>query len=163
MDIRLLLECTMYIIILIFLVLLLAVEVDLIFLLTYINYLVYDKYIKCKKVIKKPGKVSLSIISQGENGMLKFVLVLPPKGAEDVVKREVTVTVGSVGPNLLTLDGAANETELLDGNDGEVVVGNLVDVDDAGNRSEAREFNFTLVDTIAPPQPGEVGVRVVSE
>lgn len=113
--------------------------------------------------LRRPKAVYLKLVSQGENGMLKFVLVLPEKGAADVVKRHLTVSVGAGEPAVLELDGDATRTDLMEGVEGDAVAGSLVDEDDAGNKSEAREFSFTLVDTIAPPQPGEVGVEVVSE
>lgn len=111
--------------------------------------------------LKKPGLVFISL-KQGENGMLKFVLVLPEAGASDVVSREVRFSVGTELYETV-LEGTAVETQEFSGNDGDAVTGSLVDVDDAGNKSEAREFVFTLVDNLAPPQPGEVGLRVTGE
>lgn len=157
------LENITHIIICLFILFFVFVETYLLFLFAYFSYALFDRILNRKTKLDKPDFLSLRIVSQGENGMLKFVLVLPPKGADDVVSRELTYTVGSVGPNMLLVAADANETELLEGHDDEVVVGRLVDVDNAGNRSEPREFKFTLLDTIAPPQPGEVGVRVVSE
>lgn len=112
--------------------------------------------------LRKPGLVYVTFW-QGDDGMLKFVLVLPEKGASDVVQREVTVAVGANEPVLVTVDGDTVKTSAFEGEDGETVVGTLVDVDDAGNKSEAREFSFVLVDTIAPPMPGEVGLEVTEE
>lgn len=112
--------------------------------------------------LRKPGLVYVTLW-QGDDGMLKFVLVLPEKGAPDVVQREVTVAVGANEPVLVTVDGDTVKTSVFEGEDGESVVGTLVDVDDAGNKSEAREFSFVLVDTIAPPMPGEVGLEVTEE
>jgi len=39
----------------------------------------------------------------------------------------------------------------------------LVDVDDAGNRSEPAVLEFVAVDTIPPAQPGALGVTLVRE
>lgn len=116
-----------------------------------------------KKKLPRPGLVGLSVLSQGESGMLKFVLTMPEKGASDVVSRELTVSVDGAEPVVFTLTGDVVESQEFEAADGAAVTGTLVDVDDAGNKSEAREFTFVLVDTIAPPQPGEVGVKVVSE
>ena len=110
----------------------------------------------------KPGMVFLTFY-KGNDNMLKFVLTLPTKSAVDVVKREVTVVVDGADPVVVELDGDALETGEFAGADGASVTGALVDVDDSGNRSPAREFTFALVDTFAPPQPGEVGVRVTAE
>lgn len=111
--------------------------------------------------LKKPGLVFISL-NQGEDGMLKFVLVLPEPSASDVVAREVKFSVGDQVFDL-ALAGDVVETPEMSGNDNDQVVGTLVDVDDAGNKSEAREFTFTLVDTLAPPQPGELGLKVTGE
>jgi hypothetical protein len=95
--------------------------------------------------------------------MLNFKLVLPAPSAQDVVTREVTVQIAGQEPTVDTLPGEALEMIGLSGNDGDTVSGSLVDIDDAGNRSESRNFDFVLADTIAPPQPGEVSLIVTSE
>lgn len=110
----------------------------------------------------KPGLVFLTFY-KGDDNMLKFVLTLPTKSATDVVSREVTVVVAGADPVVINLGGDAVETPEFSGEDGATVTGTLVDIDDAGNRSPAREFSFTLVDNLAPPQPGEVGVKVTAE
>jgi hypothetical protein len=116
------------------------------------------KYFK----LKKPGYVFLVQKTEGENGMLKFVLLLPTKSAPDVASRDLVVDIDG---QLTTLSLGADvvESPEMMGNDNASVKGSLVDVDDAGNRSEAREFSFTLLDTFPPPQPGEVGVKVTGE
>lgn len=111
--------------------------------------------------LKKPGLVFL-VYEEGEEGMLKFVLVLPEAGAADVVTRELRFTVGEELFEV-NLEGSALETMEMTGADNDAVAGTLVDVDDVGNRSEAREFSFVLVDTLAPPQPGELGLKVTGE
>lgn len=111
--------------------------------------------------LKKPGLVFISL-RQGDDGMLKFVLVLPQAGASDVVSREVRLSVADVLYEV-DLAGDVVETAEFTGEDNAVVTGTLVDVDDAGNRSEAREFSFVLVDTVAPPQPGELSIKVTGE
>jgi hypothetical protein len=111
--------------------------------------------------LKKPGLIFISL-RQGDDGMLKFVLVLPAAGAKDVVARELRFTVGDVSQEV-DLEGDAVETAEFSGADNEKVVGTLVDVDDAGNRSETREFSFVLADTLPPPQPGVVGLKLTGE
>lgn len=113
--------------------------------------------------LRKPGKVFLKLVSSGESGMLKFVLVLPEKSASDVVSRKVSIQVGTGEVLSVDLEGDVLETAEFTGNDNDPVTGSLVDVDDAGNNSEPRDFNFVLVDTIPPPLPGEVGLRVTAE
>ncbi len=112
---------------------------------------------------KCPGLISIRVTSEGENGMsLNFTVLLPPAGAADVVKRELTVAIGTGDPVPKEL---TTETEVggFSGNDNDAVAVSLVDVDDAGNRSEARNQTFTLTDTIAPPMPDSIGLRVDSE
>lgn len=112
--------------------------------------------------LRKPGLVFIRL-KYGEKGMLKFSLVLPEKSAQDVVSREVVLSLNGGEPMNMVLEGNASETQEMDGNDGDSVVGSLVDTDYSGNRSEAREFSFILKDTFAPPMPGEVGIRVREE
>lgn len=81
----------------------------------------------------------------------------------DVVSRELTTVVG----------GEVVSTKFFAGSDvllGEVsvpqdsaVVLTLVDIDDAGNRSQAAVVEFTATDSIAPAQPGSFGVSLVRE
>jgi hypothetical protein len=81
----------------------------------------------------------------------------------DVVSRELTTVVG----------GEVVSTKFFPGSDvllGEVsvpqdsqVVLTLVDIDDAGNRSQAAVVEFTATDSIAPAQPGSFGVSLVRE
>ena len=127
-----------------------------------ILFLIYRNTTQILKVLrlKRPGKVTLSI--KGENDMLKFVLDLPSKAAPDVVSRELKVVIDGV-ETFEALEGDAITSTEYAGADNAVVTGSLVDVDDAGNRSEASEFSYVLVDTIAPPAPGMVGLRVTAE
>lgn len=112
--------------------------------------------------IRKPGLVFLKVVRE-EDEMLFFNLALPAAGAADVVSRQVVVTIGTGSPQTLSLAATDLVTPELSGNDNDTVVGTLVDTDDAGNASPAREFSFVLTDTIAPAQPGEVGLNVLRE
>lgn len=112
--------------------------------------------------IRKPGLVFLKVVRE-EDEMLFFTLALPEPGAADVVSRQVIVTVGTGEPQTLNLSGSDLVTPELSGADNDTVIGTLVDTDDAGNASPAREFNFVLTDTIAPAQPGDVGINVLRE
>ena len=112
--------------------------------------------------LRKPGMVFLVYRQNLENDMLKFVLVLPAASAFDVVSRELSIQVGNE-LSMKTIDVSKNETEELSGQEGDTVSGSLIDIDNAGNRSEPRDFEFTLVDTLAPPMPGELGLRLTGE
>ena len=123
--------------------------------------ILHSIYKSVKRPLKRPGKVMLKFY-EGEEGMLKFVLTLPTKSAADVVSRVLRVSIGE-DSQVLELAADAVETQEFECADNTKVFGTLTEVDDAGNVSEPREFSFEVVDTIAPPIPGEVGVRVTGE
>ena len=114
----------------------------------------------------KPGQVSINLIGErsreGMADMILFNVSLPPKAAPDVASREVTIKIGdaeevkSLGPDVELVEGLEGEQDLS-------VMVSLVDIDDAGNRSEASVAEAVLVDTVAPPQPGALGIVVVGE
>ena len=121
----------------------------------------------CRSILKllrlrQPGLVFLKVVSE-EGTMLKFKVALPPPGAPDVVSRNLSLTIGDEETMMVTLPGSALESEEYIRAEGTVITGSLSDVDDAGNVSPARDFSLTLVDTIAPPMPGEVGLTVTEE
>lgn len=106
------------------------------------------------------------MISEGMNGMAKFSFTLPVPGAPDVPNggsREVVYSINDGPPSTMNLPGSAMETDPFDAQKGQFATGTLVDTDKSGNRSEPRTFNVELKDTISPPQPGEVGVRMVED
>jgi len=81
----------------------------------------------------------------------------------DVTGRQLTVVVN--GEVLSTVELAGSATDL-----GEVKVEqnanvtlSLVDIDDAGNRSQAAVLDFVATDTIPPAQPGSLGVTLARE
>ena len=94
---------------------------------------------------------------------MQFKLMFPAVGAADVVGRELSIQVGSADPIVVVHDASALESDVFTCDDNAVAVGSFVDIDDAGNRSDARDFSFTIVDTIAPPQPGDLGVVIVAD
>jgi len=116
--------------------------------------------------LRRPGMVYLrmtGVFYEGKKKMLKFKLVLPAPGASDVVSRNLSVKIGDAEATSEVLDGSALESAEYQGADNAAVTGSLSDTDDAGNVSDAREFSFVLTDTIAPPQPGEIGLVVTGE
>jgi hypothetical protein len=113
----------------------------------------------------KPGPVRLVVTGElfMEQKFLKFALVLPPKAAPDVATRELTVKIGDNEASTLTLSGDETKAEGLKGLADAVVEFSLVDVDGNGNRSPAVSSSARLVDTIAPPVPGELALQVTGE
>jgi len=91
--------------------------------------------------------------------MLIYGVALPAPGAPDVVKRTLKVTINGEAKDDVDAVGAE-----IKANDGDKVSLVLVDTDDAGNESlPSAPFEFTAVDTIAPPAPGAVGVTLLRE
>jgi len=113
--------------------------------------------------LAKPGIMKLAQTRQGDGKMLFFTLTIPPPGAADVVKRELTVKIGDAEPTVVELATDVVVSEEMSGNQDDVVLASLVDTDDAGNVSPAREQSWTLTDTIPPPEPGELGLTVTRE
>lgn len=111
-----------------------------------------------------PMPAPLKLNLKGQVGlMLHFEVTLPPPGAADVVSREFSIAIGEGEVSIITLEPTAVSAGPFEGNDNDVIKLTLVDVDDAGNRSEARSQELVLTDTLAPPQPGEMGLVVTSE
>jgi hypothetical protein len=112
--------------------------------------------------LRQPGIVFL-VVTKENGSMLNFKLVLPAPGAADVVSRQLSFQIANGTTQAHDLSGTTMELDGLSGNDNDTVAGFLTDIDDAGNASPTREFSFVLLDTIAPAQPGEVGLVVTSE
>jgi len=81
----------------------------------------------------------------------------------DVVSRLVTIVVDAVPQGTTSYAGTVidfgNITVPQDSN----VEVQLVDVDDAGNKSAPASISFVAADTIPPAQPGFLGVTIVGE
>lgn len=125
-----------------------------------IDAVLRDILLRCSN----PGLLRISIT--GEDPMadkILFQVVLPPKSAPDVVRRELTVNFADGSQDVIELAADATSSDTLKGDqDSEISVA-LVDIDDAGNRSEPSLAAFELLDTVAPPAPGELGLSIVGE
>lgn len=109
----------------------------------------------------KPGPISIK--QTGESGnMLTFKVTLPPPAASDVVQRELTVKSSS-GTTVTTYSADVLEVGDLTGEQDTIAIVSLVDIDDAGNRSEKSVSSVTLVDDIPPPAPGQITFQVTGE
>lgn len=91
--------------------------------------------------------------------LIQYEVVLPPlEAGHDVAVRRLTVNGVSQD-----VDPSADVVGGFEGpQDSEVAV-SLIDLDDAGNESQAREMTATLVDSFAPAVPGELTLRVTGE
>lgn len=112
---------------------------------------------------KKPGPI-LFIIA-GEDQMadkIIFRVVLPNASAADVKTREITVDID--GEVLCWVTDVVGTTSYeFTGPQGAQVCVTLVDIDDAGNRSEPASLTQQLTDNFAPPAPGAIGFEFVNE
>jgi hypothetical protein len=97
--------------------------------------------------------------------ILTYAVSVNPVVDADVVSRELSVYVdGSEAAREVRSypsDAAGLGTVSVPQNS--AVVLQLVDIDDAGNRSEPAVLEFTATDTIAPAVPGNLGVTLVDE
>ena len=91
-----------------------------------------------------------------------YRILLPEPGARDVVTRELRVATATT-EEIFVLGPAEVQSDLLRGDQDTTVTVSLVDIDDAGNRSEASEAQFFLTDTLPPPKPGELAMVVEGE
>lgn len=92
-----------------------------------------------------------------------YKLALPAVESHDVVKRELYVLVDGVETVHEISDPKQTHFDLVFEQDQEVSV-YLVDIDDAGNRSEGGEIlDFTVIDTVPPVAPKAPVVSEVVE
>lgn len=113
-------------------------------------------------LLRPPGRLGIQINGEVSVNVILFDVTLPPAAAPDVVKRELTVTVAGASVvhelpadtmSLAGLQGPQDANLRL----------SLVDIDDAGNRSPESTLDVVLLDTFAPPKPGDLGVTVTGE
>lgn len=83
----------------------------------------------------------------------------------DVVERQLVVTVDGQATAETHKSFASDTTDLgeIVVPQGAAVVLTVVDVDDAGNKSEPAVLKFVAEDTLPPAQPGALGVTLVGE
>jgi hypothetical protein len=94
---------------------------------------------------------------------LRYSVTVAAAVDADVVTRVLTVNVDGIGRDSVEFSGTATDLgEIVVPQDSYVVL-SLVDVDDAGNKSEPATLEFTATDTVPPQQPGALGVSLVSE
>lgn len=85
--------------------------------------------------------------------------------AADVVERVLTVTVDGqeVVDAAKTFEASATDLGTVSVPQGSAVVLSVVDVDDAGNKSDPALLAFAAEDTLPPAAPGGLGVVLVGE
>jgi len=117
-----------------------------------------------KRTVSVPRGLSV-VLRKGETmaNVLTYRVSVNAPVDGDVVSRELTVTVNGVESTVVTAAGNATDLGSVDVPQDALVVLSLVDVDDAGNKSEPATVEFTALDTLAPAQPGGFNVTLVSE
>ena len=116
-----------------------------------------------KHRLTEPGPLRVFITGEFPMDTIQFKVSLPPLAEpNDVVMRELTVTIGAVS-DVLSIPKTQTEVTGLSGDQDAAGNLSLVDIDDAGGRSAASTLDFVLLDTIPPPQPGALGIVVTGE
>lgn len=108
----------------------------------------------------------LRVVEVRSNDMADSITYRVSAGAPvsgDVVSRLVTVVVDEVTQGTTAYSGSAVDFGNITVPQDASVTVLLVDVDDAGNKSEPASVSFVAADTIPPAQPGFLGVTVVGE
>jgi len=102
-------------------------------------------------------------IKKGREMALVYEVSCAAPVSGDVVSRVLTVNVNGQEVSVSNhISSATSLGELIFEQDDNVLL-SLVDVDDAGNRSEATTLEFVAQDTIAPESPTGLGVKLVRE
>jgi len=95
--------------------------------------------------------------------LLVYSVAAPAPTDFDVTVRELTVTVDGMPDGSSTFPGDSTNLGQIRAGQGSRVVVTLVDIDDAGNRSEPAVLEFVALDTLAPAKPGDFSVTLVAE
>jgi hypothetical protein len=107
----------------------------------------------------RPGPLRLAFKEQVSMSQFQLTFVLPPVGASDVAKRELSCTVNGGVAETRIYDGQPTASDPWVFNADDTVTLSLIDVDGHGNRSEpSPALTFVVVDDVPPPAPGEIGI-----
>lgn len=115
---------------------------------------------------RRPLTPRLSVYEQRRESMadvLTYAVSAAPVVDGDVVSRELSVVINGLDQPVVSFPGNAVDLGTVEAPQDSEVVLRLVDVDDAGNRSDPAEVIFTAVDTLPPATPGALGVTLVGE
>ena len=94
---------------------------------------------------------------------LVYTVSAGPAVDADVTGRQLTVVVNGEVLSVVELAGSATDLGEVKVEQNSNVTLSLVDVDDAGNRSQPAVLDFVATDTIPPAQPGSFGVTLARE
>jgi len=124
-----------------------------------------ERLIKKLFSYRTPNPTSISLTVKGENmDQLGFEVSVPRAPGSDIVGGELRVKIGTGEEQIFPTTPEQTEVTGLTGPQGAKYQLSFVYIDDAGNRSKIPSvLSGVLTDTIPPPNPGELGIRVVSE
>jgi hypothetical protein len=94
---------------------------------------------------------------------LVYTVSAGPAVDADVTGRQLTVVVNGEVLSIVELAGSATDLGEVKVEQNSNVTLSLVDIDDAGNRSQPAVLDFVATDTIPPAQPGSLGVTLARE
>lgn len=117
-------------------------------------------------VVARPrGFVVLQIRRNDMADVLVYKVSVGAPVDADVVERQLVVALnGNSSPDEFKVFSAdATDLGEVRAKQGDNVLLTLVDVDDAGNRSEPAVLEFVAEDSLPPAQPGAFGVTLVRE
>lgn len=114
---------------------------------------------------RPPERVRLVVKGEVDVDILSFDVILPPwPTGTDVTKGILRVTVGDSESVEREVDVGQTTVSGFQGPQDASVELIFWYLDDAGNRSvNPSTFSGTLVDTIPPPDPGQLGIQVTGE
>ena len=116
--------------------------------------------------LSRPERPLLFVAERRSKSMpdvLTYVVSAAPPVDGDVVSRELTVFIDGVQQSTVAFDGSSVSLGTVSAPQDSEVMLMLVDIDDAGNRSQPAESVFVAADTLPPEIPGGLSVEVVSE
>ena len=95
--------------------------------------------------------------------VLVFEVTAGPVVDGDVVSRELTVSVDGVSEGARNYPANTTSFGNLEVPQNASVSLQLIDIDDAGNRSVPAFVDFVAIDTLPPAAPGSFGVTLLAE
>jgi hypothetical protein len=117
---------------------------------------------KISMAMRRPH-VSVRFVTKESSMSLVYKITAGVPVDADVVARELSITQNGETIVSTAFPGDAIDLGEVRAEQGTTIIGSLVDVDDAGNRSQPATFEFVATDTIPPAQPGAFGATLVRE
>jgi len=142
-----------------------VIIVVLLFIIFFQFWYIVSKFLNSKKSIQKPFIFSFlkSQKKEGDSIMLVYSVSVGAVVDADVTKRNLSVQVNGNVEYERSYGFDVTDFGEHKFNQGDLVVLTLVDVDDAGNRSEPAVLEFVANDTIPPTTPSVFGVSLLRE